>query len=595
MMGTQPSRRQPALFSYHINLEHRVPAGHLLRQVAAVLDLSFVLPAVCHLYGRSGHVSLDPRLILKMLLLLFLYNIPSERELMEQIRVRLDFLWFLGLELDGEIPDHSVLSKARARWGEEVFEQLFLRMVQQCVQAGLVNGSLLHTDSTIVKAQASKDSVVVSGPELVCALRQAYQAQKDKLQVLPAEPQPGAAMAQAHTLAPEPTATPSPATGGGADPQAPAPIELPTTQPLESQPAQATPRMAAAPTPGLRVLPSVSVPAAPKPTDTKAGGKQLPVNRTHISTTDPEAELARNKSGVTELNYKEHRLVDDAHGVITAVVASGSNVPDGTQLPALYEQHLSTTGLKLAQVTLAGDHHYGTASNYIFCAQEGVRAHLGDASAHLEQRGKLPLSQFVYEPAQDRLRCPQGQYLICHQDRPEEQAKVYLIEDAARCGGCALRKQCTQSQRGRSIQRHVQADLVAAARAEANSPAARYSRKRRQHVMEGSFADAFNNHGAKKARWRGLARQKIQSWLIATVQNLRLLLRNQVSGPVKAAAAARAEAAEGGWIAKGVGPIDSFEAFRGRLGSFWPSRTHERGFELYERLSQPLPTSQAAL
>ena len=79
------------------------------------------------------------------------------------------------------------------------------------------------------------------------------------------------------------------------------------------------------------------------------------------------------------------------------------------------------------------------------------------------------------------------------------------------------------------------------------------------------------------------------------VQNLRLLLRNQVSGPVKAAAAARAEVAEGGWISKGVGPIDSFEAFRGRLGSFWPSRTHERGFELYERLSQPLPTSQAAL
>ena len=595
MMGTQPSSRQPALFSYHINLESRVPAGHLLRQVSAVLDLSFVLPAVCHLYGRSGNVSLDPRLIMKMLLLLFLYNIPSERELMEQIRVRLDFLWFLGLELDGEIPDHSVLSKARARWGEEVFEQLFLRMVQQCVQAGLVNGSLLHTDSTIVKAQASKDSVVVSSPELVCALRQAYQAQTDKLQVLPAELQPGAAMAEAHTLAPEPTATPSPATVGGADPQAPAPIELPTTQPLENQPAQAAPSTAAAPTPGLRVLPSVSVPAAPKPTDTKAGGKQLPVNRTHISTTDPEAELARNKSGVTELNYKEHRLVDDAHGVITAVAASGSNVPDGTQLPALYEQHLATTGLKRAQVTLAGDHHYGTASNYIFCAQEGVRAHLGDASAHLEERGKLPLSQFVYEPAQDRLRCPQGHYLICHQDRPEEQAKVYLIEDAARCGGCALRKQCTQSQRGRSIQRHVQADLVAAARAEANSPAARYSRKRRQHVMEGSFADAFNNHGAKKARWRGLARQKIQSWLIAVVQNLRVLLRNHVSGPVRAAAAARAEAVDGGWISRVVGPIDSFGTFRGWLGSFWPSRTHDLHFELYCRLSQPLQTGQAAL
>ena len=135
---------------------------------------------------------------------------------------------------------------------------------------------------------------------------------------------------------------------------------------------------------------------------------------------------------------------------------------------------------------------------------------------------------------------------MCHQDRPEEQLKVYLIEDPAACAHCALREQCTQSKRGRSIRRHVQAPLVEAARTEANSPAARYSRKRRQHVMEGSFADAVNNHGAKKARWRGLWRQKIQSWLIAAVQNLRILLRHQVTGPVRAAAAALARAAERG-------------------------------------------------
>src|SRR5512138_938796 len=113
MMGTQPSQRQPALFSYRIDLERRVAADHLLRQVAAVLDLAFVLPTVRHLYGRSGNVSLDPRVLLKMMLLLFLYNVPSERQLLEQIRVRLDFLWFLGFDLETEIPDHSVLSKAR--------------------------------------------------------------------------------------------------------------------------------------------------------------------------------------------------------------------------------------------------------------------------------------------------------------------------------------------------------------------------------------------------------------------------------------------------------------------------------------------------
>ena len=105
-----------------------------------------------------------------------------------------------------------------------------------------------------------------------------------------------------------------------------------------------------------------------------------------------------------------------------------------------------------------------------------------------------------------------------------------------------------------------------AARAEANSPAARYSRKRRQHVMEGSFADAFNNHRAKKARWRGLVRQKIQSWLIAAVQNLRILLRHQVSGPGRAAVAALAGAAERARFLRGVERIACFRVFG---GSHW--------------------------
>jgi transposase len=588
MMGTQPSRRQPALFAYHIDLEHRVPPDHLLRRVATVLDLSFVLPTVQPLYGRCGNVSLDPRVILKMMLLLFLYNVPSERQLMEQIRVRLDFLWFLGFDLDTDIPDHSVLSKARAKWGEEVFEKFFVRMVQQCVAAGLVNGSLLHVDSTIVKASASKDSVVTTSPELVDALRQAYQQQRSKLAVLPAQAPDKPTLPETPCRTPEtqaafpasvPAAQSSPALPmAQTKPAAPSDAVVSTTAPDPAKPltgrAAQAPANADAPSaspsasPSLRVLPPASVLLPQAAESPKASGKKLPVNSTHISTTDPEAQLARNKSGVTELNYKEHRLVDDAHGVVTALAATHSNVPDGSQLPGLYEQHVLSTGLQLAQVTIAGDHHYGTAPNYIYCAQQQVRAHLADANPHLEERGKLPLSQFVYEPERDRLRCPQGHYLILHQDRPREQAKVYLIEDPSLCARCALREQCTASKRGRSIQRHVQAALVEAARAEASSWAAGYSRKRRRHVMEGSFADAFNNHGAKKARWRGLARQRIQSWLIAAAQNLRVLLRNLVSGP-KTAAAAMAAAAQASSFSRAAGQMAGIRVPLGWPDLFW--------------------------
>ena len=590
MMGTQPSARQPAFFSYYVDLERRLPTDHLLRRLSAALDLAFVLPAVRHCYGRSGNTSEDPRVIIKMLLLLFLYDIGSERELMEQIKVRLDFLWFLGFDLDTAVPDHSILSKARARWGTQVFEQLFLQTVTQCVAAGLVNGRLLHVDSTLVKANAHKDSVVPSGPELVDALRQAYQAQEAKLQLLASEPKatataepatstPQAPAASTPAAAPMTalTAAPAPSAALESKPEAPtgpdgllAPPDVQAVAETNAAPAAVATTQSNPATENRPTAPSCAVHLLPPPDaqalaeanknapDKKPTGKKLPANRTHISTTDPEAELARSKNGLTELNYKHHRIVDDAYGVITAVADTAANVPDGAQLAPLYEQHLANSGLKLAQVTVAGDGHYGTANNYIYCAQEGLVPHLREVSANLEERGKLPLSQFVYEPAQDRLRCPQGHYLVLHQDRPEEQAKVYLIENPAACAPCALREQCTKSQRGRSIQRHVQAEVVAAGRAEANSAAARHNRKRRQHVMEGSFADAVNNHGAKKARWRGLWRQQIQSALIATVQNLRILLRCQAGGAGRAAGAVLAGLGQSAWIAAVGGLIERF-------------------------------------
>jgi transposase len=82
-------------------------------------------------YGYNGNVSVPPPMILKLMLLFVLYNVRSERELMATLPERLDWLWFLGLELDSEIPDHSVLSKARKRWGAGLFRRFFDRIVWQ--------------------------------------------------------------------------------------------------------------------------------------------------------------------------------------------------------------------------------------------------------------------------------------------------------------------------------------------------------------------------------------------------------------------------------------------------------------------------------
>lgn len=172
---------QKELFSYQVNLDRRVRADHPLRRVAQAVDFGFVRAEVAHCYGEKGNESVDPVILLKMMFLLFYDNVASERELMEVIPERLDYLWFLGYGLDDPIPNHSVLSKARRRWGKEVFQQLFVRTVEQCMAAGLVSGDKLHVDASLIAAHASKDSVVKSSPELIAAYAAAYQAQEKKL------------------------------------------------------------------------------------------------------------------------------------------------------------------------------------------------------------------------------------------------------------------------------------------------------------------------------------------------------------------------------------------------------------------------------
>ena len=159
MMGYQPGF-EPKLFYHQINLEQRVPKDHLLRKIQEKIDFDFIYAEVRDTYGDNGNVSIPPPVILKMILLLILYNVRSERELMETIPMRLDWLWFLGYDLDSEVADHSVLSKARARWGVEAFRNFFERIVWQCVEAGLVDGSKIFVDSSLVDADASNNSVM---------------------------------------------------------------------------------------------------------------------------------------------------------------------------------------------------------------------------------------------------------------------------------------------------------------------------------------------------------------------------------------------------------------------------------------------------
>lgn len=150
------------VFKQHksISLEDLVPDDNFYRQVERSLDLSFVRDLAVRFYSSMGRPSVDPVVFFKLQLIAFFEGIRSERQLMETVNLNLAHRWFLGYDLDEPVPDHSSLSKIRERFGLEVFQLFFERIVEMCIQAGLVWGEELYFDSTKVQANANVNGMI---------------------------------------------------------------------------------------------------------------------------------------------------------------------------------------------------------------------------------------------------------------------------------------------------------------------------------------------------------------------------------------------------------------------------------------------------
>lgn len=141
-----------------VTIEDLVPQEHFLRKLEAALDLTFVEEETAYLYSkRYGRPPIDPVVLVKYLLVGFLYGIPSERQIEQRIQTDVALRWYLGLDLFDRVPDHSTLSQLRRRKPSfrKVFRRLFEEVVQKCISKGLASGRLVGTDSTHVKANAS--------------------------------------------------------------------------------------------------------------------------------------------------------------------------------------------------------------------------------------------------------------------------------------------------------------------------------------------------------------------------------------------------------------------------------------------------------
>src|SRR5260370_10884127 len=156
MMG-RSDRDQGQLF-YSFCLEEAVPDDHLAREIAAVLDLSWVRAELAPYYPNIGRPSIDPVLMIRMLIVGYVFAIRSERLLCREVKVNLAYRWFCGLGLEDAIPDHSVFSRARnERFRDSnIFRGVFERVVATCIAAGLVGGQGFAVDASLIVADANK-------------------------------------------------------------------------------------------------------------------------------------------------------------------------------------------------------------------------------------------------------------------------------------------------------------------------------------------------------------------------------------------------------------------------------------------------------
>src|SRR5271168_1281624 len=145
-------------FFYSFCLDEVVPDDHIVRAIAAVLDLTWVYSELAPYYPKIGRPSIDPVLMIRMLIVGYVFAIRSERALCREVGVNLAYRWFCGLSIEDKVPDHSAFSRARnERFRDSgIFRSVFERVVGACIGAGLVGGEGFAVDASLIVADANR-------------------------------------------------------------------------------------------------------------------------------------------------------------------------------------------------------------------------------------------------------------------------------------------------------------------------------------------------------------------------------------------------------------------------------------------------------
>jgi len=470
---------EPKIF-YGLSLEEMVPEDHLVRILSKVLDLGFVRDLCKDYYSQTGQPSVDPVVLFKMMLLGYFSGITSERKLAENCSLNLAFRWYLGYDFDEATPDHSVISKARVRFGKEVFEEFFQRILEICIEKGLVCGEKIFVDATLVDANASLKSLV-SRDNII------------KLEDRPAE----FVKKFFEENAEEESNTDGEDKGGKGQGYGK------TSKESSMEKGK-----------GKNKTPSRD--------SMKWGPQNRGMHRSNKdckSSTDPDASYIGRGNRGASFSYKCSYAVNGYRRVITAVVTTPGAVADEYMLEELLDKQPLWVG------EVGADSIYGTIANYKLCAERGIRPSISPRYSK-RRTGRIPKKEYKYSAIKDAYICPQGKEVKkSYYDKKRD--RWHYSTRAKDCRGCPLKSRCCPNTATLRLVRRVGQEYTDWASLWLKTGRAKRTIKERGRFSECAFAEAKTLHGLGRAKCRGLEKVAIQGLMTASVQNIKRIINTQ--------------------------------------------------------------------
>jgi transposase len=466
-----------------VSLEDLVPEDNFYRQVDHSLNLGFIRDLVCEFYSEMGRPSIDPVVFFKLQLIAFFEGIRSERQLMETVNVNLAHRWFIGYDLREAVPDHSSLSKIRDRYGLATFQRFFERIVEKCIEAGLVWGEELYFDSTKVQANAAIDRLI---PRVEWEAQQhLYELFENKVDAEGPDRELSTSQEKDTLLEDQ-------------------------LDPEQESATVLTPQELVEKYDGSR-LTGVRKPTYERITDRE------------VCPTDPDASpMPPSGGGSSVMGYRDHYIVDGGkQRIILHALVTPASIMDNTPMLDLVKYVCSKWEIQPKQAT--GDAKYGTVPNIAGLEEMGIKAYL--PTSDLSKRsGFFPPNVFRYDREKDQYICPEGQALPLFSRRKTEQVLVYRAK-AKICNACPVKEKCTDSKSGRYIFRSFYQDELDRAEAYQQTEAYQKAIRKRSVWVEPLFGEAKQFHRLERFRLRGLKKVNIEGVMVAAGQNIKRLIK----------------------------------------------------------------------